>query len=213
MFRWWLLELYPAEVAVAFEVEGLGSVGGRGAAVAVDAGEGGVDAVVDANALGDTDLDAAEAAVDIDDGTVADVGMAQVEVGKAEGGAHVGPHKRLPVEVIVLLAEADVDLVHLAAVEDDGVGVLGGVAVAGGTLLVEEEEREAPHNGNEAEHVFPDVVPRDDGAGGEEEQDADAAADDGAGLILVAEDVDEAGDDDEEGPPAVEADVDDIEEF
>ena len=184
-----------------------------GAAVAVDAGEGGVDVVHDTDVFVDAYLDAAEAAVDIDDGAVADVGMAQVEVGKAERGAHIGPHEGLSVEAIVLLAEADVDFVLFVAVEDDGVGVLGGVAVAGGVLLAEEEEGDAPDDGDEAEHVLPDVVPGNDGASGEEEQYADAEAYDGAGLILVAEDVDEAGDDDEERPPAFEADVDDVEEL
>ena len=76
MFRWWLLELYPTKVAGAFEVDGIEAIGGLGAAVAVDAGEGGVDAVVDADALGEANLDAAEAAVDADDGAVADVGIA-----------------------------------------------------------------------------------------------------------------------------------------
>ena len=77
--------------------------------------------------------------------------------------------------------------------------------------IVEEQERHAPYYGHEAEHILPDVVPRDDAASGQKQQYADAAADDGSGLVAVAEDVDEAGDDDEEGPPAFEADADDIE--
>ena len=184
-----------------------------GVAVAVDAGEGGVDAVRDADVFVDADLDAAETAVDGDDGTVADVGIAQVEADEAYRGVHVGALEGLSVEAVVLLAEAHVDLVGLAAVEDDGVGVLGGVAVAGTLLVGEEEERDAPYDGDEAEHILPDVVPGDDAASGEEQQDADAKADDGAGFFTVVEDVDEAGDDDEKRPPAFEADVDDVEEF
>ena len=197
---------------MAFEVEGLTAVGGLGAAVAVDAGEGGVDAVVDADALGDAHLHAAEAAVDTDDGSVADVGVAQVEADEAEADMHVGSLEGLAVIAVVLLAEGHVDLVQLAAVEDDRGGLLAVMAVAA-AFLVEEQERHTPHDGDEAEHILPDVVPGDDAACGQEQQDADAAADDGAGLVAVAEDIDEAGDDDEERPPAVEADADDAEEF
>ena len=211
VFRWWLLELYPAEVAVAFEVEGRDAVGGLCAAVAVDAGEGGIDAVLDAYALGEADLDAAEAAVDADDCTVAQVGIAQVEAREAEADVHVGPLERLAVVAVFLLAEGYVDLVQLAAVEDDGDGLFRDALTVAALLVVEKDERNTPHDGYEAEHILPDVVPRDDAAGGQKQQDADAAPDDGAGLVAVAEDVDEAGDDDEEGPPAVEADADDIE--
>ena len=139
--------------------------------------------------------------------------MAQVEADETEGGVYIGALEGLAVEAIVLLAETHIDLVHLAAIEDDRVGVLGGVAVAGALLAGKEEERDAPYHGNEADHVLPDVVPRDDAAGGKEQQDADAAADNGTGLILVVEDVDEAGDDDEKRPPAFEADADDVEKF
>ena len=132
-----LLYLDAAEVAVAFEVEGLKAVGVLGVAVAVDAGEGGVNAVIDADALGDTYLHAAEAAVDADDGTVADVGIAQVEAHEAEADMHVGTLEGLAVIAVVLLAEGDVDLVQLAAVEDDRGGRLNVVAVAV-AFLVEE---------------------------------------------------------------------------
>ncbi len=210
---WRLLDLYAAEVAVTFEVEGLGTVGGLGAAVAVDAGEGGVDAVVDADALGDTYLHAAEAAVNADDGTVHDVGATQVEAHEAEADMHVGALEGLAVVTVFLLAEGDVDLVLLASVEDDGRGRLAGVAVAAAALVVEEQQRDAPHNGDEAEHILPYVVPGDDAACGEEQQYTDAEADDGAGLVAVAEDIDETRNDDKECPPAFEADVDDVEEF
>lgn len=132
-----LLYLDAAEVTVAFEVEGLKAVSGLGAAVAVDAGEGGVNAVFDADALGDSDFHAAEAAVDADDGTVADVGIAQVEAHEAEADMHVGTLEGLAVIAVVLLAEGDVDLVQLAAVEDDRGGRLNVVAVAV-AFLVEE---------------------------------------------------------------------------
>ena len=198
---------------MAFEIECLGAVGGLGAAVAVDAGEGGVDAVLDADTFGEADLDAAEAAVDIDDGTVTDVGIAQVELHEAEVDVHVGPLEKLTVVAVFLLAEGHVDLVLLAAVEDDGDGLPAVVTVAAVLLVVEEDEPDTPHDGHEAEHILPDVVPRDDAAGSQEQQYADAAADDGTGLVAVAEDVDETGDDDEEGPPAFEADADDVEEL
>lgn len=71
LYGWWLLDLDAAEVAVAFEVEGLGTVAVLGAAVAVDTGEGGVDVVHNTDALIDSDFHAAEAAVDGDDGAVA----------------------------------------------------------------------------------------------------------------------------------------------
>ena len=197
---------------MAFEVEGLTAVGGLGAAVAVDSGEGGVDAVVDADAFGETDLDAAEAAVDSDDSTVAEVGITQVEAREAEADMHVGTLEGLAVVAVFLLAEGDVDLVLLAAVEDDRGGLSADVAMVA-ALLVEEQERQAPHHGDETEHILPDVVPRDDAAGGEEEQDADAETDDGAGFVTVAEDVDETWNDDEKCPPAFEADADDVEEL
>ena len=194
-------------------MEGLTAVGGLRAAVAVDAGEGGVDTVVDADALGDAYLHAAEAAVDGDDGTVADVGITQVEAREAEADMHVGALERLAVVAVFLLAEGDVDLVLLAAVEDDGRCRLAVVAVAAALLAVEEQQRHTPHDGGEAEHILPDVVPRDDAACREEQQDADAEAYDGAGLVTVAEDIDEAGHDDEERPPAFKADADDVEEL
>lgn len=139
--------------------------------------------------------------------------MAQVEADETEGGVYIGALEGLAVEAIVLLAETHIDFVLLVAIEDDGVGVLGGVAVAGTLLVGEEEERDAPYHGNEADHVLPDVVPWNDVTCGQEEQDADAKADDGAGFFTVVEDVDEAGDDDEKRPPAFEADADDVEEF
>ena len=64
-----------------------------------------------------------------------------------------------------------------------------------------------PYHGYKADHVFPDVVPRDDVASRQKQQDADAAADDGASLVLVVEDIDEARHDDEECPPSVECDA------
>lgn len=213
LYEWRLLDLHAAEVAAAFEVEGLEAVGGLGAAVAVDTGEGGVDAVVDADALGDTYLHAAEAAVDVDDGTVHDVGATQVEAGEAEADMHVGALEGPAVVTVFLLAEGDIDIVLLAAVEDNGRGRLAGVAVAAAALVVEEQQRDAPHDGDEAEHILPYVVPGDDVACGQEEQYADAEADDGAGLVAVAEDIDEAGHDDEERPPAFEADAYDVEEL
>lgn len=194
---------------MSFEAEGLGSVGGLGAAVAVDAGQGGVDAVVDADAFGEADLDASEAAVDVDDGTVADVGIAQVEPHETEADVHVGALERLAVVAVFLLAKIDFDIV----IEDDR-GSLLAVVTADATLLVaEKQERQAPDNGNEAKHILPNVVPGDDAAGSQKQQYADAAADDGAGLAAVVEDVDETGNDDEKSPPAFETDADDVDEF
>ena len=145
-----LLYLDAAEVTVAFEIEGLEAVGVLGVAVAVDAGEGGVNAVIDADALGDTYLHAAEAAVDADDGTVADVGVAQVEAHEAEADMHVGTLEGLAAVAVVLLAEAHVDLVLLATVEDDGGGLFAVMAVAAALLVVEEQQRHTPHDGGEA---------------------------------------------------------------
>lgn len=213
MFRWWLLELYPAEVAVSFEVEGLSAVGGLGAAVAVDTGQCGVDAVVDADAFGETDLDAAETAVDIDDGTVTNVGIAQVEPHEAEADVHIGALERLAVVAVFLLAEVDFYLVQLAAIKGDRNGLFSDVLTVATLLVAEEDELDTPYHGNEAEHILPDVVPGDDAAGSQKQQYADAATDDGAGLVAVVEDVDETGNDDEKSPPAFEADADDVEEL
>ena len=207
-----LLYFYAAEAAVAFEVEGLGAIGGLGAAVAVDSGKGGVDVVADTDALADSDLHAAKAAVDDDDGSVADVGIAQVEAHEAEAGVHVGAVKNLAIVAVVLFAEGDIDFVHLASVKNDRFGLF---AVGAGliVLLVEEQQHDAPYHGDDAYHILPHIVPGDDAASGQQQQYADAEADDGAGLVSVVEDVDEAGHDDEERPPAFEADADDVEEF
>lgn len=213
MFSWWLLELYPAEVAVAFEVEGLGTVGGLGAAVAVDAGQCGVDAVVDAEAFGEADLDAAKTAVDIDDGTVTNVGIAQVEPRETEADVHVGAIERLAVVAVFLLAEVDFYLVQLAAIKGDRNGLFSDALTVATLLVAEEDKLDTPYHGYEAEHILPNVVPGDDAAGSEEQQYADAAADDGAGLVAVVEDVDETGNDDEKSPPAFEADADNVEEL
>lgn len=198
---------------MSFEVEGLGSVGGLGAAVAVDAGEGGVDAIIDTDAFGETDLDAAKTAVDIDDGAVTDVGIAQVEPHEAEADVHVGALEGLPIVAVFLLAEVDFYLVQLAAIKGDRNGLFSDALTVAALLVVEEDELNTPYHGYEAEHILPDVVPGDDAAGGEEQQYADAAADDGTGLVAVVEDVDETGNDDEKSPPAFEADADDVEEL
>lgn len=213
MFRWWLLDLYPAKVAVSFEVEGLGTVAGLGAAVAVDAGESSVDAIIDTDAFGETDLDAAETAVDIDDGTVANVGVAQVESHEAEADVHVGALEGLPIVAVFLLAEVDFYLVQLAAIKGDRNGLFSDALTVAALLVAEEDELDTPYHGYDAEHILPDVVPGDDAAGCQKQQYADAAADDGASLVAVVEDVDETGNDDEKSPPAFEADADDVEEL
>ena len=161
-----LLYLDAAEVAVTLKVDGLGTVGGLSGTVAVDTGEGGIDAVLDADAFREANLDAAEATVDADDGTVVQVGIAQVEARKAEADVYVGTLERLAVVAVFLLAEGYVDLVKLAAVEDDGDDRLVGIAVDASPFIVEEDEFDTPHYGYEAEHILPDVVPGDDAACG-----------------------------------------------
>lgn len=208
-----LFYLDAAEGAVAFNIECLEAVGLLGVAGAVDTGEGGFDVVLDADVVVDTYLDAAEAAVEVDDGAVHDVGIAQVEAGKSKASVHIGAFEILATEAVFLFAEVYVNLIVVAAVLYDGLDLVGDVTMAGFLVVAEEQERKAPHNGNKAEHILPDVVPGDDAAGGEEQQYADAAADDGAGLMAVAENIDEAGYDDKERPPAFEADADDVEEF
>ena len=139
-YEWWLLYLDAAEVAAAFEVEGLETVDGLCAAVAVDAGEGGVDVVLDADAFVHTDFDAAEAAVEDDGCAVHDVGATPVEAAESKACMYFGAFKRLTAVAVFLLAEGDVDFVHFAAVEDDGSGRLAVVAVAAALLVVEEQE-------------------------------------------------------------------------
>lgn len=213
VLSWWLLELYPAEVAVSFEVEGLGTVAGLGAAVAVDAGQGGVDAIIDTDTFWEADLDAAETAVDIDDGTVTNVGIAQVEPRETEADVHVGTLEGLPIIAVFLLAEVDFYLVQLAAIKGDRNGLFSDALTVTALLVAEEDELDTPYHGYEAEHILPDVVPRDDAAGGEEQQYANAAADDGASFVAVVENVDETRNDDEKSPPAFKADIDDVEEL
>lgn len=198
---------------MSFEVEGLGTVGGLGAAVAVDAGQGGVDAIIDIDTFGEADLDAAETAVDIDDGTVTDVGVAQVEPHEAEADVHVGALERLSVVAVFLLAEVDFYLVQLAAIKSDRNGLFRDALTVAALLVAEEDELDTPYHGYKTEHILPDVVPGDDAAGSQKQQYADAAADDGAGLVAVVEDIDETGNDDEKSPPAFEADADDVEEL
>jgi len=211
--RWRLLYLDATEVAVTFEIECLGAVGMLGVAVAVHAGKGGIDAVNDTDVFVDTDFHAAEAAVKCDDGTVRDVGTSQVEAGVAEAGVHLGTFETLATVAVVLLAEAHVNLVHLAAIHDNGLLATGGMAMAAATLLAEEQQRDAPYHGHKANHIFPDIGPENDVACRQKQQDADAEADDGAGLVLVVEDVDEARHDDEDCPPALKADMNNIQEL
>ena len=209
-----LLYLNAAEAAVTFEVEGLDAVGGLDTAVAVDSGEGGVDAVVDTDALGDAYLHSTEAAVDDNDGTVADVGTSQVEADETKAGVHVDTFKTLTFVAVFLFTEGDIDFVHLAAVDGNGRSCrLFAVVAEDVALLVEKQQRDAPHHGGNANHILPDVVPRNDAAGGQKQQDADTEADDGACLVTVVEDVDETGNDDEQRPPTLKADTDDVEEF
>lgn len=198
---------------MAFNIECLEAVGLLGVAVAVNTGEGGFDAIYDADVIVDTNLNAAKAAVERDDSTVHDVGITQVEAGKSKAGVHIGAFEILATEAVFLFAEVYVDLIVVAAILYDGFDFVGGGTMASFLVVAEEQKREAPDHSHEADHIFPDVVPGDDAAGGEEQQDADAAADDGAGLMAVAENIDEAGYDDKERPPAFEADADDVEEF
>ena len=184
-----------------------------GVAVAFHAGEGGVDFVFDADIFVDTYLDAAEAAFERDDGTVHDVGTTQVEADVSEAGMHLGSFKTLAAVAVVLLAEAHVDFVHLAAVHDDRLRLAGGMAMAATVLFAEEQQRDAPYHSHEADDVFPNIGPEDDIAGCQKQQDADAETDDGTCFALVVEDVDETGHNDEERPPAFEVDMNNIQEF
>ena len=173
---------------MALEIEGLGTVGGLGAAFTVDAGKGSFDTVIDANAFVDADLNAAETAFYGDDSAVHDVGSPQVEAGEAEAVMHLGTFEALAAVAVLLLAEGYVNLVHLAAVEDYGGGLLVVVPVAA-ALLVEEQERYSQNHGSEAYQVFPDIVPGDDATCCQNQQDADAKTNDGTCLVAVVEDV------------------------
>lgn len=208
-----LLYLDATEVALAFDIEGLEAVRLQGVAVAVYAGEGGVDLVLYANVFIDTDFHAAEAAVDVDDGTIDDVGMTQVEADKTEAGVHISTFEGLTIIAIFLLAEAHVNLVHLAAVHDNGLCLVGGVAMAATSLFAEAQQRNAPYHGHKANHVFPYIGPKDDITCRQKQQDADAETYNGPRFVLVVEDVDEAWHNDEECPPAFKADMNNIHEL
>lgn len=208
-----LFNFNSTEAAFTFDIKSFDVANLLGVAVAVHTGEGGVDVVLDADVSVDTYLDAAEVAVERDDGAVHDVGIPQVEAGVAEAGMHLGALETLAAVTVVLLAEGYVNLVHLAAIHDDGLRLAFAMAVAAAAILAEEQQRDAPHHGHEANHVFPDVAPEDDVTCRQEQQDADAEADDGASLVLVVEDVDEARHDDKERPPAFKADMNNIHEL
>ena len=196
--RWWLLYLDATEVAVAFDIEGFETVRLLGVAVAVHASESGVDVVLDADVSVDTDLDAAEIAVERDDSAVHDVGILQVEAGEAKAGMYLGAFETLAAVAVVLLAETHVNLVHLAAVHDDGLWIVGCVVTMAATaFLVEKQQRDAPYHGRKANHELPNIVPVDDIACRQKQQDADTEADDGADFVLVVEDIDEAWHNDE----------------
>lgn len=208
-----LLYLDATEVAVAFDIEGLEAVGLLGVTVAVYAGEGGFDVVLDTDALVNTDFHAAEGAVEGDDSTIHDVGSSQVEAGEAESGIYLGALETLATVAVVLLAEAHVNLVHLAAVHDNGLRLVGGVAMAATSFLAEEQQRNAPYHRHKANYEFPYIVPKDDIACCQKQQDADAETNNGTRLVLVVEDVDKARHNDEECPPSFEVDVNQVKEF
>ena len=189
-------------MAVAFEIEGFGAVGMLGAAVAIDAGKGGVDTINDSDTFVDTDFHAAETAVDIDDGTVADVGMTQVEADKTEASVYINALKSLSVKAIVLLAKRNIYLLELATVHDNGLGIAGGVAMAAATFFVEEEQRDTPNHSDKADDILPNITPDDNITCRQEQQYTNAEPDDGACLVLVIEEVDKTGHDDEDGPPS-----------
>ena len=87
-----LFNLDAAESAVAFEVEGLCIVGVEGFVV-LDACKRRLEGMLDCHVVADPYLHAAKAAFDIDDGTVEDVGAAQVE---AYMTCTLAPSKVLP---------------------------------------------------------------------------------------------------------------------
>ena len=207
-----LLYLDAAEAAMAFDIERFGTVGMLGVAFALHAGKGGFDVVLDADVLIDTDLNAAEATVECDDSAVHDVGITQVEADETKAGMHLGAFKALTVVAVFMFAEAHVDFVHLAAIQNNGLCLADGMAMAA-ILLAEEQQRYAPYHGHKAYHVFPDVGPEDDIACRQEQQDTDAETDDGSCLVAVVEDIDKARHDDEEGPPSFEAYANQSKEF
>lgn len=203
-----LFYLYAAEAAMALDVDCLEAVGLLRVAIAVDTSKGGFDVVLDADVVADANLYAAKAAVERDDGAVLDVGIAQVEADEAKAGVYLGAFEILSAETVLLLAEAHVNLIVVAAVLGNGFASVGGACVAGFLLMAEKQQRKAPNHGHKAYHIFPDVGPEYDVACGQEQQDTDTETDDGTSLMLVVEDVYKARHDDEDGPPAFKAYVD-----
>ena len=100
-----LLYLNTAEIATAFEIEGLEAFGLLGVAVALHTSKGGIDVVLDTDVLVDTNLNTAEATVERDNGTVHDVGITQVEADETEAGMYLGTFKTLAVIAVFVLAE------------------------------------------------------------------------------------------------------------
>lgn len=157
-----LFHLDAAEGAGAFDVESLDGVVGLEVALALDAGKGCLDGRLDTDVAADADFHTAKAAFNIDDGTVEDVGIAQVEGGETKAGVYIGTFETLSGELKQLFAETDVDLAYLAAVLVNLLQFVNSLAV--GTLgvaaaLACENKRETPYYRHDADDVFPKVVP------------------------------------------------------
>lgn len=110
-----------------------------------------------------------------------------------------------------LFAEADVDLTYLASILVNLLQFINGFAVS--TLGVAaafacENKCETPDYRNDADDVFPEVVPGDNAARGKQQQDADAKSGKGTALVFAAEKCGKTGDYDKDGPPAFIADAD-----
>ena len=161
-------------------------------------------------------LNATEATLHLDDGTVEQIGTPQVETDEPEAGLYVGTLETLTTEIELLFAEHRVNLTYLATVLVNQLQVINRLNVSimyTKTIFAEKEYRDAIHHCHQADDEFPKVCPGDSATSCQHEQHTDADADDGSAFVLSGENGGKAGDDNEQCPPTFKGEVEQTGEF
>ena len=99
------------------DVERFNARRGSGVALALNAGERCFDGTLYTNIFVDAYFHAAKTAFDVDDGTVHQVRVPQVEGCEAEAVLYLGTLEPLSAKLVEVFPETDVYLVHLTAVK------------------------------------------------------------------------------------------------
>ena len=187
------------DIAGDEEGDGVGSMASMGALVGSAAQEiAGGNLHVDI--LGTEDGNAGEVAVEFDNHIFVDEGMAQVELYGAEAAADVGTLEELVVEIELLLAKGDVDLLDVLAIATD----MGEVVDRGGGFAPPHYQGQAYDNNQYRQEEFAHQIVGYDVLRSKEQQHADAQPQEGGHFVARGEEGIKAGHDDEEGPPAIE---------